>query len=125
MQDALRESLARLEVEHDHAVAGLFDEHFLDERGAPLLARLLIPGETPRREQLVAEWSAQLPAGGDRYAGDEITLAASDLIVWFEDALHRQDAVRGLLTESRCAHHRHGHQPDRVLAWESTPSGAD
>ena len=104
---ALGEALKDVEGAHPGVRAALFDQLFLERRGAPILARLLVPGDAPGAEELAAAWSTQfLDVGEDRYAGDEILAAASDLLVAFEralDARGRQKALGGLRSQ-RAAH---------------------
>ena len=101
---ALRSALARLE--RDHAALhnqALFDEHLLKTAGAAaLLARYLGSGERPRPEELAEEWSRQFWSGSRRPAGDEVTNAARDFLIWFEEELRSQDALRAVL-DSRAA----------------------
>jgi hypothetical protein len=126
---ALGDALEKLERKHPRAIAALFDEHFLRTKGAPVLARFLGLGERPSTDDLVKQWSAQLPGAGEeeRYAGDDIVAAAGDLLQWFEDALHvekHSEALGGLLAK-RAAHTTAratsqmaslvGSQPGRVL----------
>lgn len=100
---AVQKTDDQLAEKHPRARVELFDEHFLKQGGAPVLAGFLVPGETPRADDLVARWADQWGPHGERYARDHIVAAARDVLDWFEMAREQEPEALGELLDRRSA----------------------
>ncbi len=97
-QTALARAYATFSRRYPDLAASLFDEHFLKTEAAPLLAELLTRRGRPDPADLAHRWAAHLghpdPEAWPRLA--EATRAAADFLVWLEEELAEQPALRPL-----------------------------
>ncbi|WP_376790876.1 NB-ARC domain-containing protein [Thermoflexus sp.] len=97
-QTALARAYTAFARQYPHLVASLFDERFLTQEGAPILAQLLTRRGRPDPAELARRWARHLsypdPATWPRLA--DATRAAADFLTWLEAELAEQPALQSL-----------------------------
>ena len=93
---AVQEADATIQPRHRTAMASLFDETFLRTHGAPVLARLLVPGDDPTGAELAGAWSEHAAGVRDGAPDARIVAAADEFLTVFGAALDRHEALRDL-----------------------------
>jgi hypothetical protein len=71
----------------------LFDEHFLQNRAAPVLARAILPGPPPTARELLEAWRAQLALPEHR-SYDDVAQLCDDFLTRFMLNLRSRDEFR-------------------------------
>jgi hypothetical protein len=94
---AVGQAYAAIEPGHRTAAQSLFDETFLQGGGAPVLARLLVPGDDPTAMNLAEAWSEKALGRSRDVAPDEtIVKAADEFLGAFRDELDRHEELHHL-----------------------------
>jgi len=86
---AFQNAYRKLDQTHPHCTASFFDEHFLQNRAAPLLARCLTRSGPPQAVELAVAWVEQLNLSADKEAIyiQEQTPPAADFLRWLDREL--------------------------------------
>ena len=97
-QVALTRTCTRFEQHHPQWAAAFFDEHFLNTRAAPLLARCLTRAGSPDASELAVAWANQMSSSEAKRQVRiaELTPVASDFLHWLEAELRERPEFQPL-----------------------------
>src|SRR3954453_11920022 len=74
LREAIRETLTTFERLHPEWAQSLFDQHFLSNTAAPIMARAVEPELFPAAEELAAAWDAQFHSSPQCLVGFDVDL---------------------------------------------------
>ena len=95
---ALEEAFEVFEPHYPQWVESLFNEYFLQNRAAPVLAKCLTRDGPPKGVELAEAWANQFDFSADnrKQRVSELTPVASDFLRWFDEALRQHDEFQPL-----------------------------
>lgn len=95
LQRALREALERFDTAHAVWSKSFFDQHFLESRAAPLLARMISSGDPPTSRELATAWREQFGPGASGI--EEVEPVAAAFLRILREELRAEDEFRAVL----------------------------